>query len=205
MHFVIYLNIWMKFKEIYVCLICKIRDQIEIINTLIFYETLAFSSNIQTFSLFTRSLKRKSKLALRHKKHNNRLKSMSLWNTAFRIVINTLWRKNRVWNLKFYCLFTIKLSIEGPLPLYFVLYRNKVMLNKKLVILHKSLNSDIPTPTAQVGFSRPTCTEFFHFFSVQDFPFSVPKTKLHSYIQLWINEINTISAYLLASHLHVFM
>lgn len=160
MHFVIYLNILMKFKEIYVCLICKIRDQIEIINTLIVYETLAFSSNTQTFSLFTRSLKRKSKLALRHKNTTliNRLKSMSLWNTAFRIVINTLWRKNRVWNLKFYCLFTIKLSKEGPLPLHFVLYRNKVMLNKKLVILHKSLNSDIPTPTPHMGFSRPTCT-----------------------------------------------
>ena len=70
LNFVIYLNILMKFKEIYVCLLCKIRDQIEIINTLIFYETLAFSSNIQTFSLFTRSLKRKLKLALRHKKHN---------------------------------------------------------------------------------------------------------------------------------------
>ena len=70
LHFVIFLNILMKFKEIYVCLLCKIRDQIEIINTLIVYETLAFSSNTETFSLFTRSLKRKSKLALRHKKHN---------------------------------------------------------------------------------------------------------------------------------------
>lgn len=70
LHFVIFLNILMKFKEIYVCLLCKIRDQIEIINTLIVYETLAFSSNTETFSLFTRSLKCKSKIALRHKKHN---------------------------------------------------------------------------------------------------------------------------------------